>query len=178
MAMAELEIHHEHEHGEADPLGKTIGIMAAVLAVLLAIVTILSHRAHTQGVLLKTDANDKWSYYQASRIKYHNLELGTDLLNSMSSKSPEATATLDRYAKDKVKYAKQSEKLQEEANHLEEETALLENRALRYDFGEGLLEIGLILTSLYFISKSKMFPVVGLIASICGIGVALLGLLL
>ena len=30
-----------------------------------------------------------------------------------------------------------------------------EHRALRYDFGEGMLEIGLILTSLYFISKKK-----------------------
>ena len=85
--MAELEIHHEHGE-EHDPLGKAIGIMASVLAVLLAIVTIMSHRAHTEGVLLKTDANDKWSYYQANRIKYHNLELGTDLLNALPGKTP------------------------------------------------------------------------------------------
>ena len=176
--MAELEIHHEHGHEEGDPLGKTIGIMAAVLAVLLAIVTILSHRAHTEGVLLKTDANDKWSYYQASRIKYHNLELGTDLINALPTKTDEASKILERYEKDKEKYTKQGEKIQEDAKQLEEETGLLEKRALRYDFGEGLLEIGLILTSLYFISKSKMFPVVGLIASIGGIGVAASGLLM
>jgi hypothetical protein len=175
--MAELEIHHEHE--ESDPLGKSIGIMAAVLAVLLAIVTIMSHRAHTEGVLLKTDANDKWSYYQASRIKYHNLELGTDLINALpKDRSADAAETLSRYAKDKEKYTKQAEKIQEEAKELEAETAALENRALRYDFGEGLLEIGLILTSLYFISKSKMFPTVGLIASVGGIGVALSGYLM
>jgi hypothetical protein len=138
----------------------------------------MSHRAHTEGVLLKTDANDKWSYYQANRIKYHNLELGTDLLNAIPGKTPEAAETLSRYAKDKEKYSKQAEKIQEDAKALEEETAALERRALRYDFGEGLLEIGLILTSLYFISKSKMFPTVGLIASLAGIGVALSGLLM
>ena len=177
--MAELEIHHEHGHEESDPLGKTIGIMAAVLAVLLAIVTIMSHRAHTEGVLLKTDANDKWSYYQANRIKFHNLELGTDLINALpKDKSPEAAGILSRYARDKEKYSKQAEKIQEEANALEAQTTALENRALRYDFGEGLLEIGLILTSLYFISKSKMFPVVGLIASLGGIGLALSGYLM
>lgn len=175
--MAELKIHHEHGH-EEDPLGKAIGIMAAILAVLLAIVTIMSHRAHTEGVLLKTDANDKWSYYQANRIKYHNLELGTDLLNAIPGKTPEAAETLSRYARDKEKYGKQAEKIQEDAKALEDETAALERRALRYDFGEGLLKIGLILTSLYFISKSKMFPTVGLIASIGGIGVALSGLLM
>src|SRR5579871_4653958 len=172
--MAELEIHHEHGH-EEDPFGKTIGIMAAVLAVLLAIVTIMSHRAHTEGVLLKTDANDKWSYYQASRIKYHNLELGEDMLNAMPSRTPEAEKILSRYEKDKEKYTKQSEKIQEEAKGLEEKTEALEQRALRYDFGEGLLEIGLILTSLYFISKNKMFPAVGLIAALSGIGVAIYG---
>ena len=176
--MAELEIHHEVEHGESDPLGKTVGVMTAVLAVLLAIVTIMSHRAHTEGVLLKTDANDKWSYYQANRIKFHNLELGTDLINAMPGRTAEASDILARYAKDKEKYSKQAEKIQEEAKDLGKETDLLEKRALRYDFGEGLLEIGLILSSLYFISKSKLFPTVGLIASICGIAVALNGFLM
>ena len=175
--MAELEIHHEHGHGEEDPFAKSIGIMASVLAVLLAIVTIMSHRAHTEGVLLKTDANDKWSYYQANRIKFHNLELGGDLLTAMGSKSPEAEQTLARYEKDKDKYGKQADKIREDAEALEAQTATLEKRALKYDFGEGLLEIGLILTSLYFISKSKMFPTVGLIAAIGGIGVALFGFL-
>ena len=172
--MAELEIHHEHGH-EEDPLGRNIGILASVLAVMLAIVTILSHRAHTEGVLLKTDANDKWSYYQANRIKFHNLELGQDLINALPTKTADATAILARYAKDKDRYAKQAEKIQEDARGLEEETATLERRALKYDLGEGLLEIGLILTSLYFISKSKMFPTIGLIAAIGGIGMAIAG---
>ena len=176
--MAELEIHHEHEGGEHDPLGKTIGIVASIVAVLLAIVTILSHRAHTEGVLLKTDANDKWSYYQASRIKFHNLELGEDLINALPTKTPEADKILDRYKKDKGKEQSKADKVQEEAKGLEEKTEKLEDRALRYDFGEGLLEIGLVLTSLYFISKNKLFPVVGLISSIAGIGIAASGLIM
>lgn len=176
--MAELEIHHEHAHGTEDPLAKTIGVTASVLAVLLAIVTILSHRAHTEGVLLKTDANDKWSYYQASRIKYHNLELGEDLVNALAAKTPEAERVLVRYEKDKEKYTKQAENLQEQAKELETETGDIEKRALRYDVGEGLLEIGLILTSLYFISKSKMFPVAGIVAAVGGIAVAITGLLM
>jgi hypothetical protein len=174
--MAELEIHHEHGH-EEDPFGKTVGIMAAILAVLLAIVTIVSHRAHTEGVLLKTDANDKWSYYQANRIKFHNLELGTDLLNAIPGKTPEAAETLKRYAADKEKYAKQAKEIQNDANVLEAKTTELEKRAFDYDLGEGLLEIGLILTSLYFISKSKMFPTVGLIASLIGMALAVWGFL-
>jgi hypothetical protein len=152
--------------------------MASVLAVLLAIVTIMSHRAHTEGVLLKTDANDKWSQYQASRIKFHNLELGEDILNAMPSKTPEAEKILARYEKNKDKYSEEGKDIQKEARGLEAETATLEERALKYDFGEGLLEIGLILSSLYFISKSKLFPAVGLIASVAGIGMAVYGFLM
>jgi len=46
---------------------------------------------------------------------------------------------------------------------------------LRYDIGEGLLEIGLVLTSLYFISRSKLFPVIGMVAAIAGTVIAALG---
>jgi hypothetical protein len=175
--MAELEIHHEHGH-EEDPFGRTIGIMASLLAVLLAIVTILSHRAHTEGVLLKTDANDKWSQYQASRIKFHNLELGEDILDSLPSRTDEANKILQRYEKNKDRYSEEGKDIMKEAQSLEKRTEILEDRALKYDLGEGLLEIGLILTSLYFISKSKMFPAVGLVASIGGIAMAVMGLLI
>src|SRR5665213_491441 len=97
--MAELEIHHEIEG--ADPLGKKIGILAAILAVLLGVVTIISHRAHTDAVLFKSEANDQWSFYESKRIKFHSLELGVDLMNAMPTQTPAATVTLQRYEKEK-----------------------------------------------------------------------------
>jgi hypothetical protein len=174
--MAELEIHHEVEH--TDEFGRTVGVLAAVLAVLLAIVTIISHRAHTDAVLVKSEANDAWSYYQSKRIKFHSLELGEDLLNAMPAKTDIATKTLAHYASEKKRYAKDSETAQEQAKDKDKEAARIEDRALRYDFGEGLLEIGLVLTSLYFISRSKLFPTIGIIAAISGTIVASLGLLM
>ena len=53
-----------------------------------------------------------------------------------------------------------------------------EHRALRYDIGEGLLEIGLVLSSLYFISKKMMFPVLGVIGGLAGMAIAVTGLLM
>src|SRR6476660_4274546 len=77
-AMAEFEI--KTEGGGSDPLGQKVGVLAAVLAVGLAVVSIASHRAHTTAVLLKTEANDRWSFYQSKRIKLHSLELGEQLV--------------------------------------------------------------------------------------------------
>lgn len=173
--MAELEIHHEVEG--ADPLARKIGVLASILAVLLGIVTILSHRAHTDAVLFKSDANDKWSFYQAKRIKFHSLELGVDLLNAMSNRDAQANTTLDRYEKEKKRYTRESDEAQEDARKTDEKSARIEIQALRFDFGEGFLEIGLILTSLYFIARSKLFPTIGLISAVVGIAVALTGYL-
>jgi hypothetical protein len=174
--MAELELHTESE--SSDPFGKKIGIVASVIAVFLAVVTIVSHRAHTDAVLMKSEANDKWSYYQSKRIKFHSLELGEDLVNVLGGKSAEAQKMLDKYAADKKKYERDSQTAQEAAKDQDSEAANVEKRALRYDFGEGLLEIGLVLTSLYFISRSKLFPVMGATSAILGIGIAASGYLL
>jgi hypothetical protein len=174
--MAELEIHTEVEGG--DPMGKKIGVLASILAVFLGVVTIVSHRAHTDAVLFKSTANDKWSFYQAKRIKFHSLELGVDLLNAMPVRSPKAEETLARYDKEKKRYTKESNEAQEDARKTDEKAAHVEDQALRFDFGEGLIEIGLVLTSLYFIARSTLFPVVGVISALLGIGAAVSGYLL
>lgn len=173
--MAELEIHHEIE-GEGDSIGRRIGVLAAVLAVFLAIVTILSHRAHTDAILLKAAANDDWQHYQAVRVKFHNLEVGADLLSVLSG-SGDTPSRLEDYEKGKAKYEKQAEDIQKEAKTAETEASRVEGRALRYDLGEGLLEIALILSSLYFIARRKLFPLVSVIAGTAGLIIAATGLL-
>jgi Domain of unknown function (DUF4337) len=176
--MAELEIHHEHEGGEQDQMGKKIGILASLLAVFLAIVTIMAHRAHTDAVLHKADANDKWAYYQSKRIKFHNIELGQDIAAMLGAKDEESRQRVERFHKEHERYAKESEEAQKEAKDLEAEVATLEVQALRYDVGEGLIEIGLVLSSLYFIARRTLFPIVGVVAGAAGIIVAASGLLI
>ena len=173
--MAELEIHHEgHEN---DPLGKTVGVLAAILAVLLAVVTIASHRTHTAAIMHKSTANDDWAYFQANSIKLHNVELGEGLLSVLDAKGDAADKLRAKYADQEKKYSDQKNAQQEKAEKSDETAEADERRALRYDFGEGLLEIGLVLSSLYFISRKKMFPVMGVLAGLAGAAIACTGLL-
>jgi len=174
--MAELEIHHESEHS-IDPAGQKVGVLAAVLAVALAVVTIASHRTHTSAIIHKSNANDSWSYYQSGRVKYHNLELGENLLAVIGAKGEAADKMLADYKAQKQKYEEQGKQIQEEAQKSEAAAEADEHRALRYDLGEGLLEIGLVLSSLYFISHKKMFPVMGVIAGVVGGVIALSGVM-
>ncbi len=174
--MAELEIHQETEH-EKDPFGQRVGVLAAVLAVALAIVTIASHRTHTAAIMNKSTANDEWAYYQATKIKLHNVELGAQLAGLFGQKEG-AEAVLKVSEAQKQKYDKTAKEIQERAEKAEASAKAAEDRALRYDFGEGLLEIALVLSSLYFISKKKMFPAMGIIAGLTGAVIAITGLLM
>ena len=174
--MAELEIHHEGGHGH-DPVGQKMGVLAAVLAVMLAIAGIESHRTHTAAIIDKSTANDEWAHYQAARVKYHNLELGQNLLAVLDAKGPAADKMAADYTDQMGKYDRQAKEIQNHAQQLEAACEHDEDRALRYDIGEGLLEIGVVLVSLYFISKKMLFPVVGAVAGVVGVVIALTGLL-
>jgi hypothetical protein len=124
----------------------------------------------------KSGANDAWSHYQASRVKFHNVELGENLLTIIGTKSEAAEKLAADYAVQKKKYEEQSKEIQDEAQKADEAAEADEHRALRYDVGEGLLEIALVLSSLYFISRKAMFPVIGVIAGILGLVIAISGL--
>jgi hypothetical protein len=173
--MAELEIRHEIE-GDTDPVGQRVGVQASIVAVVLAVVTILSHRTHTSAVLLKAEGNDTWQRYQSTRVKLHSLELGADLMSIMPAKG-NASRTLAAYEEARARYEQQSAEIQTQANEKEAETRRSENRALCYDLGEGLLEIGLVLSSLYFIARRMLFPRAGWIAAMMGVLLAAAALL-
>jgi len=174
--MPELEIHHEGD--TADPAGQRVGILAALLAVALAIVTIASHRTHTEAIMQKSAANDAWAHYQATRVKFHNLELGRSLLGALGAKGDTTEKLVASYAAQEADYEGRGKKIQEEADRDKQAAEAAEHRALRYDLGEGLLEIGLVLSSMYFISRKRLFPVIGIVAGIAGVVIAATGLML
>lgn len=174
--MAELHFHNETKHSD-DPLGMRVGLMASVLAVLLAIVTIASHRTHTKAIMDKSRANDDWSYYQATRGKYHSIELGETLVTTLAANKEESAKVLQDYEAQKKKYEGQSRQIQAKALADDHDAEVAEERALRYDIGEAMLEIALVVSSLYFIARRDMFPKLGAVAGIMGLVIAATGLM-
>ncbi len=60
----------------------------------------------------------------------------------------------------------------------DQETEKEEQRALFFDIGEGLLELGLVLCSLYFLARKVFFPVFGVLASLAGTILGVMGFML
>jgi len=170
--MAEVEIHTGHEH-PADGFARRVSVMVGVIGIVLAIVTIASHRAHTAAVIHRTEANDQWGFYQAKKLREHLMDVSGTLLGVVSVRDADKAQQLaDQYRKERDRYIKDGKEIEAEANARQDESAREEKRALRLDLGEGLLELGLVLSSLYFLSRQRLFPLFGGAAAIAGAVVA------
>ena len=170
--MPEIEVTPEHA---ADPNTRRVGILVGVVGIFLSVVTIASHRAHTEAVIHRTEANDQWSYYQAKKVRENTEEVALALMQSLGSDAARTDAVAHKLEAARAKYASDAEKIQEDARAKDEETKVEERRALRFDIGEGLLELGLVLCSLYFLARKVFFPVFGVLSSTAGAVMGFLG---
>ncbi|HEX3397328.1 MAG TPA: DUF4337 family protein [Steroidobacteraceae bacterium] len=173
--MPELEVKPEHAD---DPNTRRIGILVGVVGILLSVVTIASHRAHTDAVIHRTESNDQWTYYQAKKIRENTEEVALALMTTLGTDPAKSEAMVHKLEAARAKYAADAEKIQEEARAKDQETDKEEHRALYFDIGEGLLELGLVLCSLYFLARKIFFPVFGVLASIAGTILGVMGFML
>jgi hypothetical protein len=172
--MAELEIHAGHEHSN-DDFGRGVGVMVGIIGIILAVVTISSHRAHTAAVIERTKANDQWSFYQAKKLRQHLADVGAGLASSLATDPARVEKLVESLNKDKERYARETDEIQKEATAKEKESDHEEQRAVWLDLGEGFLELGLVLSSLYFLSKRRFFPVLGGLGAVIGLALGVYG---
>ena len=139
--------------------------------------TILSHREHTAAVVHKTEANDQWAYYQAKKIREHTAQVGLGILMGLAPDQGKAASIVSRFAAESQAYAKDAEAIQKIARERDAEASRAEGRAARFDLGEGFLELGLVMSSLYFLSHRRFFVALGGTAAVVGTAIGVLGLL-
>jgi hypothetical protein len=179
MSSDELQELKEHaEHAKEDPSLAPVSLTMAILAVFVAVVSLLGHRAHTEEVLLQAKASDQWAYYQAKNIRAHNDRLFAALTAVANSSNPEALArTREDFQNESDRYQEEQNDIQKEARALEAEVATERRRADRYDLGEVFLEIALVVTSITLLSGRRIFWHAGLLMGAVGVFIAIVGFL-
>jgi Domain of unknown function (DUF4337) len=173
--MPEIELKPEHA---ADPNTRRVGILVGVVGIFLSVVTIASHRAHTDAVIHRTESNDAWAYYQAKKIREYESEVAVTMLHTLGTDPAKTAASVQTLEAAGAKYAAEAEKIQQDAKAKDAESDVEEVRALRFDIGEGLLELGLVLCSLYFLARKSFFPIFGVLAAVAGTAIGIWGFLL
>jgi hypothetical protein len=164
------ELQEHAEHGAHDTSMRPVAFTMSVLAVLVAIATVLGHRTHTEAVLDQNRATDQWNEYQAKKIRSYNTSLESQLLGVVSLADKEKAAKdLKDNADHQGKWNQDLDEIQKEAKALESEVKVAEARANRFDLGEALLEIGLVVTSVTLLTRRRSYWYLGMIFGGAGV---------
>lgn len=147
-----------------------IALIISVLAVLVAMVTVLGHRTHTEAILMQSRAADQWNQYQAKKIRHGQISSTSDLLSLQPSSNDAAVKhKLDEYKAHLEKLDEDLLEEQKKAEELEHEVRFSERRANRYDLGEALLQIAVVLASITLLTKQKTYFVFGMVLGLVGL---------
>jgi hypothetical protein len=153
---------------------RAIGLSMAIFAVLLAVATMLSHRSHTEEVLLETRATDQWNYYQAKNIRYHVYDADSELASLLGEKASQAVAD---FRSKSAQQKKDSEEIQAEAERLGKEVVLAGRKAASYDGSELFLEVAIVLSSISLLARSRTYWKCSFLFGIAGVAAVLWGFL-
>ena len=149
---------------------RRVSLAISVLAVMVAMVTVLGHRTHTEAVLMQTRAADQWNLYQAKKIRQEQVSTTIDVLSLLpSARDADVQKKLAEYKAHMQKWSGEITEEQEKAQDLEREVALAERRADRYDLGEALLEIAVVLSSITLLTRQQVYFLLGLVLGLAGL---------
>jgi hypothetical protein len=108
--------------------------------------------------------------YQAIKIRSSDLLSVQNLLGAVTiADKDKAAKDAKDYADHQTKWTEDLQELKKGAEELEADVHLAEHRADFYDFGEALLEIGLVVSSVTLLTRSKIYWYLGIVASIAGV---------
>jgi len=159
-----------------DATGKKVGLEAACLAVFLSVFTILAHRSHTESVTLRNEESNEWAHYQAKRIRDSQLDLNSKLALLLAPKNPEAEKIVGEWTAKRNEYKKELDEIDQEARKKAALGIQVESKACYFDLAEGILDIALVLCSLYFLSRKLFLPLFCLAAGFAGVVLGAIGL--
>ena len=163
------------EAGEGKEPLQTISLAISVLAVLVAMVTVLGHRTHTEAVLSQARAADQWNEYQAKKIRSDQTSVAIDLLSLQpSANAPAVEKKLEEYRAHEEHWKDDLKEEQDRAHELEAEVGKAEHKASRFDLGEALLQIAVVLCSITLFTRRRLWFGIGLALGVAGLLVSML----
>ena len=98
---------------------RSVGVTMAIVAALLATVTLMSHRLHTEEVVLQTRTTDGWAYYQAKNGRFHMYAADAKLAQLMG---PQGAAVADTWNRKAEEERQQADDIRKANERLDEET--------------------------------------------------------
>ena len=177
--MAEFEVPESPETERE----RVIGLVIAIIAVILAIVSAYGHGIHQDEILAHVDAADQYAFYQAKKDRHEQLQLSTEAITLQRDKlSPDGQTEADRllssYATEEDKLDSDAQEIKTKGDDLLRESLYLSKRAYVFDLAEIGLQIAVVLCSISILTEQKLFVRMGVTLAIVGCLIAAWGIFL
>ena len=174
--MAEFELPETPETPESHK-ERTVGLIIATIAVVLAIVTHLGNEIHQDEILAHVDASDQYNFYQAKKERHAQLDIQlNDLQLRADTFSPAAMAAAtklrDTYTSESAKLDGDGKEIKAKGDELMEESKRLARKSSILDIGEIALQISVVLCSLTILTEQSLFARMGMGLALAGVAVA------
>jgi len=192
------ELHRQTEHARV--VGqKGIGLTTAIVAVLLAVATMLANRTHVQGGKLETKIADQWGSYNSKHSLTHTFtadrqqaELAGQISGTLAANLNLKGAEKERVAEEVRKTAaeqaeqfrvngeiedKEAEEAKTRAMAMEKQADALEHSGDIYNVSELFLQISIVLCSIALLAESRFWWKISFLTTLIGVGLVLYGLM-
>lgn len=177
-----LNIHEVHEHAAAAHESRAlapVSLTMAILAVFVAVTSLMGHRAHNQVMLAQLEANFEKSGLAGIRTRLHADDILIETLPLLNSQDTATKADLrEKFASEQADFAVEEARIVALHEQLDADGDLAHRKADRFNMAELFCEVALILCSITLLTRQRLYWFGGTLIGIVGLVVAATAFLL
>ena len=158
------------------PFERRVAVSIAILAAVLAFVSMRGDNAKTDSGLKTTEAANQWALFQAKAIREHTLNVEINILNAMNPSAlnvEQAEKTKATARDDIARYKTERDGIKKVAEGLVKESSIASAINDRCDLGALFMQIAIVILSAAILSRQNLMFYVGVAM---GLGGAVTGL--
>lgn len=187
MAEVELPDPEELKEKSQNRFSKKVALFTSIYAVILAICALGGNNSMKEMLLAQQEASNQWAYYQAKNIREYQYRIEKDHLESVLIERGDTMkpAVLKHYQDKMAKVSAETTRLKKDkeeitvkAREQEHERDINRDKDPYFDFGEALLQIAIVLSSVAIIARSSQVFYFSIGAAVFGSLLTLNGFLL
>ncbi len=187
MADVELPDINELKEKREDTFTKRVALFTAVIAVILAICSLGGNNSTKDMMLAQQQASDQWAFYQSKVMREHLYRIEknrfeTEMLERKGSMSPEVLKhyqDLQKRASDEeARFSAEKKEIEQEAKKLDSVRDINQAKDPYFDYGEVMLQIAIVMSSISIISVSRPVFYFSIVAALLGAFLTLNGYLM
>lgn len=187
--MAEIELPNPEELEEKtrNSFSKKVALFTSIYAVILAICALGGNNSMKEMLLAQQEASNQWAYYQAKNIREYLYRIEKDRIETQIVERGAAMtpvtlehykAKLQKVSDESARLTKDKEAITIKAKEQEHERDINRAKDPYFDFGEALLQIAIVMSSVSIIANSRQVFVFSIASATIGALLTLNGFLL